>query len=554
MKVDNHFKRKILVIEDNDINREILCSIFEENYEVLQATNGKEGLDVLTENYKTISIILLDIQMPVMNGYEFLEIVSKNEDYKQIPIIVTTSEEQEEEKCLSAGASDFVSKPYFPNIILKRTEALIRLRESMQAVQNTRFDNDTGLLSRDYFLYMAQTFIERFANKSFGGLMIQIEDFSYITSVYSKEEVRSYLAFLGKIFNKYRKDGVPFAKFSSDKIFGIYDNEVSNVDEMIAYIKEEANKDAPIKKVNLKFAVYPHIENDIKINLAGSRLSNALKSIRHDYVTDCVIFDDKMKEKEQNTRFILEAMEESLKNEEFFVVYQPKHDVNNNLVGCEALVRWNHPVKGFMSPGDFIPAFEESGFITKLDLYVLRKVCEFLANRQKNGLYIVPVSINLSRRDLAVLDSIDPLNAIINEYGVDKDYIHFEITESMCGDGEDVLAKARMLKDAGYQIEIDDFGSGYSSLGMITDIPMDYLKLDISFIRKILTQKDIIQIIVNLAHIIKVKTVAEGVETIEQFNACKEIGCDFIQGYYFSKPLRSDEFANYCNEHVSKEN
>lgn len=549
MKGFNTNKRKLLVVEDNDLNREILMSIFGDSYDIIEATNGQEGLEALKENYKNIALVILDIQMPVMNGYEFLEMQSKDEKLKQIPVIVTTGDKQEEEKCLVCGASDFVNKPYNARILLRRVEALIRLRESTNQLQKTKYDEISGLYNRDFFTLMSDSYINDNSNLKLGIMLMKVEDANFISSIVGEKMMNKLYKHIGSICSSYEEKGLYFARFADDKFVALVDEKGLDYINLTRDIKNKIQENSPINNVRLKFAIYESINHDLKVNYIFNKLSAIVKTIFHDYYNNVVYFDEQLIQKEERLHFIQNNMENGIKNNEFFVVMQPKHNaMTGELVGCEALVRWIHPEKGFMSPGDFIPTFEENGFITKLDLFVLKSVCIYIQNRLAESKVVVPVSINLSRRDLALFNSFDGIDKMLKRYGVDKKYIHFEITESICGSGDDVLKKAQMIRDAGYEIEIDDFGSGYSSLGLITDIPMDYLKLDVSLIRKITSQKEVAKTIVDLAHILKVKTVAEGVETIEELNACKEIGCDYIQGYYFSKPLKADEFANYCDK------
>lgn len=550
METGSIYKRKILVVEDNDINRDILSSILSDNYIVVEAVNGQEGMDIIQKDPTEFSLIILDIQMPVMNGFEFLEIYKEHDQLKQIPIIVTTSEKAEEEKCLVLGASDFVSKPYNPRIILRRVEALIRLRESTLALQETKNELISGLFNEEYFIYYSEMALSKFLDIHYNFILIQIEDVAYIKHVYGKENINNLFRFIGKSL-KGINNNVTFGRYSNDRFMCFFDSSLINTDELIQEIKAVLEKGSPISKVKYKFAVYENVDHSTKVSMILNRLMGAIQNILHNYLEDVVYYDESFVKKEERIRFIEQNMEDSLKNNHFIVCYQPKHDVRNGkLAGAEALVRWIHPVQGFISPGDFVPFFEENGFITKLDLYILENTCALLSKRIYEHKKVVPVSINLSRRDLALIDDPKVLDKILEKYKLDKKYIHFEITESFCGESVDVVSKTKMIRDAGYEIEIDDFGSGYSSLELITEIPMDYLKLGMPFIKKICAQKEFGQTIVQLAHIINAKIVAEGVENKLEADVCKELGCDYIQGYYYSKPLAKEEFSNYCDQEI----
>lgn len=551
MVVAQFIKRKILVIEDNEINREILNAILSPNYEVIEAVNGKEGLQILEKDPTEISLIVLDIQMPVMSGFEFLEVYKVNNQLKQIPVIVTTAEESEEEKCLMLGASDFVSKPYNPNIVLRRIEALIRLRESTFALQRTKFEPLSGLLNKEYFAFVSEMNLEKFRSTEYCFVLIQIEDLNIANTLYGEENCNSLIKFIGKTLASYNNE-VTFARYSGDKFVCYFDKSVVKVEGLIENLKQNLNKNTPITKVVYKFAVYDNPDHDLKTSVIVNRLIGAIKDVFHNFVKDIIYFDNAYIKKEEVKHIIEENMEDSLKNNDFIAYFQPKHDTKTGeLKGAEALVRWVHPQLGFISPGDFIPYFEQNGFITKLDIYVLEATCRFLAQRIAENKKVVPTSINLSRRDLVSIESTEVFDKILEKYNIDKSLIHFEITESMCEDSETVIKKTKMIRDAGYQIEVDDFGTGYSSLGMITDVPMDYLKLDLSFIKKICSNREFAKTVFNIARVLNVKTVAEGVETEEEIAVCKELGCDYIQGYYYSKPLSPQDFSIYLEKELN---
>lgn len=545
-----NFKRKILVIEDDDINRGILTSILSEDYIVLEASNGRDGLDILNNNEYSVSLILLDIQMPVMNGFEFLNEMMSKKEFNSIPVIVTTSEQNEEEKCLQLGASDFVRKPYSPNIILRRVEALIRLAESSAIIKETEFDSLTGLYARTYFNYLVDKIFLTYPTRNYGLVLFNIEDFSYLNSTFGEEDGNKLLIHVTNAIKHYNTETIIASRYTGAHFALIFKTDKLSINELISTLDNLIYTNSPIKNIHINYAYYLSPSKAISSLSAFARLSDLLNTIQHDYVNMRIEYLDSMLKQENRKHFIQQNMKNSLLNNEFKVFFQPKHDpYTNKLVGAEALVRWIHPKAGFMNPGEFIPVFEENGFITELDLFMLDKTCECLRKMIDEGDKVVPVSINLSRRDLALMENTNEINSILNKYNIDKKLVHFEVTESVAGNNLQNIKKAQMLKDAGYEIEIDDFGSGYSSLGIISDIPMNYLKLDITFARNIQKQKEVIKTIIDLAHALNAKTIAEGVEAEEQLQIYKTLGIDYIQGYYYSKPLNYNEFINYIKKY-----
>lgn len=245
---------------------------------------------------------------------------------------------------------------------------------------------------------------------------------------------------------------------------------------------------------------------------------------------------------------IVGMMSAALANKHFIVYYQPQYNHSTGmLLGAEALVRWNHPEKGIISPGVFIPIFERNGFITKLDLYVFEQVCAFVRKCLDNDIYAVPISTNFSRHDIFLPNFVESLEEIRTQYDVPVKYLRVEITESaVMGSSVAVNQVVQKLHDYGYVVEMDDFGSGYSSLNVLKDIELDVIKLDMMFMSEHSESKKggtILSSIVRMAKWLRMPVIAEGVETIKQADFLRSIGCNYIQGYLYSKPIPEEEFV-----------
>ena len=236
-------------------------------------------------------------------------------------------------------------------------------------------------------------------------------------------------------------------------------------------------------------------------------------------------------------------------NEDFKVYYQPKYDIQTNkMIGAEALIRWQHPELGFISPGEFIPIFEENGFITELDIYIWEHVCGFIEKMKNEHNKILPVSVNVSRKDIYKEGLPEILKSMVERHNLSPTYLHLEITESAYMENtENILEVVRRLKEYGFIIEMDDFGSGYSSLNILAELPIDIIKLDMKFIQNEQKNKNshnIISSIVNLAKWMNLIIVVEGAETEEHIQYLRRLKCNFVQGYYFSRPIPEQEFKN----------
>lgn len=273
----------------------------------------------------------------------------------------------------------------------------------------------------------------------------------------------------------------------------------------------------------------------------------AAKSVKGQYNQHFAVYDDALRGKLLREKAITDAMETALAEEQFAVYFQPKYSLNDNcMAGAEALVRWLHPDWGFLSPGEFIPLFEKNESISRLDQYVWERVCAQLRDWQDKGYPLVPVSVNVSRADLYQSRLVDSLRELIQKYGVDPMYLHLEITEGAYAENpSQIIRTVEELRRLGFVVEIDDFGSGYASLNMLSQMPLDILKLDMKFIQNEIAKpanQSILNDVVSMAHRLHLSVVAEGVETWDQVHRLRTVGCDYVQGYYFAKPMPVAEF------------
>ncbi len=276
----------------------------------------------------------------------------------------------------------------------------------------------------------------------------------------------------------------------------------------------------------------------------------ACNSVKGIYDVNYAFYDDRFMENLRAEQVIIDNMKLALTDRQFIVYYQPKYDLSiEKPAGAEALVRWIHPELGFMPPNDFIPLFERNGFITDLDIYVWDTACKDMSDWIKAGHQPIPISVNVSRADIYNPNLTTILLDLIQKYDLDPQYLHLEITETAYTENSTQLIHVvNQLKSLGFIIEMDDFGSGYSSLNMLAEISIDILKLDRGFIQNEMTNeksKGILNFVVGLAKWLKLPIVAEGVETKEQIQSLKVLGCEYVQGYYYAKPMPKEDFEKH---------
>lgn len=553
------FERRasVLIINNNEEDVQKLTSILSSQFEILTASDGAQGINILRSNISKISVVIMDSQLPVYNKFEYLEQISNDKILHSVPVVVSIDSKttEYEEKWLDLGAKDYILKPFKKRLVLERIGNLIRLRETTSVLKDLEYDELTGLLTRQAFIYHAKNFIDQNPQDSYTILAVDVENFKLSNTQYGEERCNAFLAYLGGQLISQMETGFA-GRFGGDQFVALSRiSEKFNVDYIRSVIQEVAAK-APIPHQIIKVGVYQPIDTSLPVVRCCDRAFLAIREIKGVYGKEVAFFEDKLQQQLLNEQLIIECMEKALEEDQFQVFYQPKHEtVTGEIAGAEALIRWNHPEYGFMSPAQFIPLFEKNGFITKIDNFVMKRVCDDLLNWQNAGIPVVPVSINISRRDFFESGWIDRQLNLIEEHKLDHSLLHMEVTESMYSENVDyIISQVKKVQDLGYKIEMDDFGAGYSSLGLLATFPLNVIKLDISFVRNIQVNQIVIENIIKMAHRLGYMTVAEGAETQEEFKILKDLGCDLIQGYVFSKPLPAEKFADYLRKNIGTAN
>ena len=547
-------KRTILIVEDEFINRELLKNILADDYDLLEAEDGQMALSILKEKKDIISLVMLDLFIPQIHGMELLGQMLVSSDLNTIPAIVLTSDKKQEVDCLSLGAADFISKPYpDASIILARVRKVIELYEDRKTIKYTERDALTKLYTKEYFYKYVDDFDKLNQKDEMDAIAVGIRSFHIIEERFGVSFADGLLVQFSKRLKQIMPKINGMVCHLEADLFIIYSEHIDDYEEFLMELSHDfyldKEKKTPIK---LQIGVYQNVNKNLEIDVFFERAKIALNKIRNNVIKSISIFDDKLQEKEIFEEELIEEFPNALKEKQFVVFYQPKYNITGDkpvLTSAEALVRWKHPKKGLISPGVFIPLFEEKGMIQLLDLYVWEEAAAQIKKWKEKYNKFVPVSVNVSRVDLYDPTLVDTLLSIVKKNGLENKDLLLEITESVCTeDAETILGRVNELRMLGFKVEIDDFGTGYSSLSMINKIPLDALKIDMIFIRNAFSSQNdnqMIKIIIDIASYLKVPTIAEGVETAEQVKVLKELGCDIVQGYYFSKPVPAEEFEPF---------
>ncbi|MBR3016950.1 MAG: amino acid permease [Clostridia bacterium] len=547
-------KRYVLIVEDELINQKILGKMLGDGYQLLYASNGVEALEQIKSKAEDLAIVLLDLQMPQMSGMEVLKVMKEEAELCDIPVIVMTADQSAEVDCLKIGAIDFIPKPYpDPEIIQARVNRCIELSEKRSIIQSTERDGLTGLFNLDYFLRFVRMYDQHYMDMPMDAIVLDVNHFHMLNERYGKQYGDSILARIGKRVRQISHEVGGLGCRRSADTFYIYCPHQEDYGSILDKASEGlVGEDVSEDRVRLRLGVYSHVDKSLQIERRFDYAKTAANTVKSGCLKAIGIYDTEMHEAELYRERLLEDFKPSLESSRFMAFFQPKFDIRPEkpvLASAEALVRWNHPELGMISPGVFIPLLEDNGLILDLDRFVWRETAAQIRDWKDRFGFSVPVSVNVSRIDMLTPNLEAVFREILEEYSLNADDFLLEITESAyTGDAEQVIATAKRLRDMGFRIEMDDFGTGYSSLGMLSNLPIDALKLDMSFVRSAFGEtRDVrmIELIIDIADYLHVPVVAEGVETEEQYRELKAVGCDLVQGYYFSKPVPPEAFRRF---------
>ena len=554
-----NFRRTILIVDDEPVNLRLLDNILGDEYDIDFAQSADEAINIVQTEKDAISLVLLDLHMPGRSGFAVLDIMREDKDLQNIPVIVVTTDKDAEVESLKRGAVDFLGKPYDkPEVIKARIGRAIELFIDRAIIGATGLDRLTGLMTRDFFFQYCQEY-DKFHPEQVDAVIINFSKFHLINDLYCRN--------FGDMVLKSMAEG---ARTVARAYGGVACRD--NADSFYLYIEHQKDYEY-LKKtvtnklyttinntnVRLRIGIYPDFYRSCTLQQRFDRALHACNSIsRNAHDTEVSIYDNKMHEKELYEEQLLADIGDALTHNQINVIFQPKYDVSGDapvLCSSEALIRWKHPKFGYVPPDLFIPLFEENGQIKELDRYVWRETAHQIRRWKDMYGVTMPVSVNISRAEIFAPDLIDFLTGIVVENGLENSDISLEITETAYTDSvNNIVDAVAEIRNHGFKVAMDDFGKGYSSLNMLTNLPIDSLKLDMAFIKDIAIdnkEMHIVEFILDVAKFLGVPVIAEGVESREQYLLLKESGCNIIQGYYFSRPLTSSEFGSLIEKSVS---
>ncbi len=430
-----------------------------------------------------------------------------------------------------------------------RTEDVVSLEHEKYRASH---DILTGLLNKEQFYIETAKLIKENRDVKYCLVCSNIKDFKFVNELFGIEKGNEILKKQAEYMKNFIGEDSLAARLHADRFAMCmprirFDEDLIN--EAITGI-QEAFKNSSFH-MHIFVGVYDIHDVEERVSIMCDKANLASETIKNEYKSSVAYYTEHLLEKSIEERKIIGEFDRALDNEEFVMFLQPQVDVSGKPFGSEALVRWQHPDKGLLAPGVFIDVLEKTGFVYRLDRYMWDKAVKQLAEWKKRGINDYHISVNISTKDFYLIDVYETFVGLVEKYDIDPKLLKLEITETaLMSDFNKNMVIIKRLQKYGFDIEIDDFGSGYSSLNMLKDISADVLKIDMGFLRASENEvkgQDILESIIGLANKLGMRVITEGVEKKTQVDMLYDMGCKMFQGYYFSKPIPVDEFEKKYN-------
>ncbi|MEA4927909.1 MAG: EAL domain-containing protein [Candidatus Limiplasma sp.] len=540
--------RRLMIVEEDTQRRASLRAILEPCYELLEAPCGTEALRLLKQTPDIVECVLLSLSCTC--ACEFLNAKRLDTLAHMVPVLGLCNPDDAEaaQRALKLDVADITYRPVQPELLLQRVRNLIRLQENMSLRRALERDPLTGIFNRHTFDKRTARLLRK---KQGSGCQLQlwdVERFKVINDQLGTAVGDRVLRAIARYLDEQLRGVGTYARLESDRFALCYPQRLYEPRDLVDGVNQRLEELGVGMRIALYAGIYNVEDTTLSVDQMCDRASMALKTVKGNYHRRFAFYDSAMRDQLMLEQSVSNEMNLALQQGQFCFYLQPLYSITTGEPNsAEALVRWNHPTKGLIPPRDFIPLFERNGFITRLDVYLWESVCKYLHDLKAEGLRLLPISVNVSRLNLFNPHLCEDIRAMVARYELDPSLIKLEITESAYTDHpEQLLSAVRTLRSYGFEILMDDFGSGYSSLSMLKDLPVDILKVDMRFITGMENNgraANVMASIIRMAKWLEIIVVAEGVETQAQVDFLRSIGCDEVQGYYYARPMPTEEFT-----------
>jgi diguanylate cyclase (GGDEF)-like protein len=415
------------------------------------------------------------------------------------------------------------------------------------------YDELTGLYNGEGFYGKVEESLSQHREQQFQIIRFDIKNFKFVNAIFGRKSGDQLLAEIGDTLKEHDYPGEVCGRLDSDRFAVFTPSRYGNNLIHLILDTEFRVQDNDTYPVHICMGIYNVRTEDCSVCEMCDRAGMALGTVKDNLLEKKAYYDDSMYENMLREHELSLELPEALKTGQFKFYLQPQLDRNGQIEGAEALVRWLHPRRGLLMPGQFIPVFEKNYMIVEIDQYIWEEACKKIRMWEDAGRDDLYISINISPRDFECIDVYDVLVKLVKKYGINPDQLKVEITEStIMRNPMEQIQLIGKLRTAGFYVEMDDFGSGYSSISMLKDIEIDAVKLDMRFLgntNHVDRADKIVKSMVQLIQEFNMTVVAEGVETKEQLDFLKKVGCDMFQGFYYSKPVPVEEFEKQVFDH-----
>lgn len=414
-------------------------------------------------------------------------------------------------------------------------------------------DKLTGLYNKEHFYEIVKKILQENPDEDYNIIVTDVKNFKIVNDVFGVEAGDALLKRIAQITEKFGGSYCVYARLMSDRFaLCIPKKRYSEENLLACYSMADSFFENSSFKTHIHIGVYEVDNREMRVSVMCDHAMLAIRTIKDSFRNRVAYYKKELRESFIGGHRIISEFEKAIANEQFRAYIQPQISADGSIRGGEVLVRWFHPTDGMIRPDKFITILEETGLISRLDRYMWEIACKQLKKWTECGSKKSYLSVNISQKDFYLLDVYEVLDSIVTKYEIDPYRLHLEMTETAIMDSKNHLQLIERLRNRGFIVEIDDFGSGYSSLNMLKDFDADVLKIDMGFLQKnanVNKSKVILRMIISLAKSLDMKVITEGVEHLEQVKFLREYGCDIFQGFYFARPMSVEEFEkNYLNK------